>query len=276
VIPEQGIGTQVLFASCLPDLVKHVPNVTIGCEPRLVGVLRRSLPSVHVVVGGLLPVVAKSGLFDCHIMAGSLPRIFRRSAEAFSGAPYLSAEPLAQARWRQRLDALGPGLKVGVSWGGGGRKSDASHRRTNPNDWRPLAAIPNVHWVNLQYDTQPHERQAWQRAAGERFHDWDDFDKKFDLENLLGLMSQLDLVITVVNSNVHFAGGLGTPTWTLVPLGGEWRWQTSGEKCLWHDSVRLFRQQRLDDWSEVFAQLHVELSAWADAAKHGDRRGSAA
>ena len=88
-------------------------------------------------------------------------------------------------------------------------------------------------------------------------------------------MSQLDLVITVVNSTIHFAGGLGTLTWTLVPMGGEWRWQSSGEKCLWHDSVRLFRQQRLDDWSDVFTQLHAELAALV-ATNRGGQRGSAA
>jgi hypothetical protein len=274
VVPEQGIGTQVLFASCFADLAKHVPHVTVGCEPRLVGPMRRSFPGVHVVVGNLLPVVAKSGLVDCQIMAGSLPQLFSRTAEAFPGSAYLKAEPLAAARWRQRLDALGPGLKVGVSWGGGGRKSDASHRRTNPNDWRPLAVLPEVEWINLQYDAHPHERQAWQRVAGTRFHDWNDFDKKFDVENLLALLSQLDLVITVVNSTIHFAGGLGTPTWTLVPVGGEWRWQTSGEKCLWHDSVRLFRQRQLDDWSDVFTQLQAELAALI--ATNRERSNSAA
>jgi tetratricopeptide (TPR) repeat protein len=276
VIPEQGVGTQVLFVSCLADLAEHVPHVTVGCEPRLVGPLRRAFPSVHVLAGDLLPTLAKCGLFDCYLMAGSLPRVFRRSAGAFSGASYLTADPPARARWKQRLDALGPGLKVGVSWGGGARMSDASHRRTHPVDWRPLATLADVHWINLQYDAVPDELESWQQMAGDRFHDWNDLDKKYDLENLAGLMNQLDLVITVVNSTVHFAGALGTPTWTMVPLGGEWRWQSSGERCLWHNSVRLFRQQRLDDWSDVFAQLRAELVARANATRGGGRRDSAA
>ena len=276
VIPEQGVGTQILFASCLADLATHVPHVTVGCEPRLVGLLRRSFPTVQVVAGGLLPALAKSRLFDCYLMAGSLPRVFRRSVQSFPGARYLTADPIAQTRWKQRLDAMGPGLKVGVSWGGGAQKSDASHRRTDPIEWRPLTVLANIDWINLQYDAQPEELETWQRSAGDLFHDWHDLDRKHDLENLAGLVSQLDLVITVVNSTVHLAGALGTPTWTLVPLGGEWRWQTSGQSCLWHRSVRLFRQQRLDDWTDVFARLHVELAALVDAAKCGRQRGFAA
>ncbi len=148
VIPEQGVGTQLLFASCLADLAKHVPLVTVGCEPRLVRLLRRAFPSVQVVAGGLLPALAKTGRFDCYLMAGSLPRMFRRTAKAFPGASYLTADPLAQSRWKRRLDALAPGLKVGISWGGGARTSDASHRRADPRDWprRLMKRSANLTW----------------------------------------------------------------------------------------------------------------------------------
>ncbi len=276
IIPEQGIGTQILFASCLADLAGHVSNCTLGCEPRLLRLFRRSFPSVHVVAGGVLPVLAKCGLFDCYVMAGSLPRVFRRTQQDFSGASYLAAGSNARERWRQRLDALGPGAKVGVSWGGGGHQADTGHRRTEAGDWLPLLSLPEIEWVNLQYDASPGELDAWRQAAGGRFHDWHDFDKKHDLENLAGLVSQLDLVITAVNSNVHLAGALGVPTWTLVPVGGEWRWQARGENCLWHRSVRLFRQDRPDDWHSVFARLHGELAAHFAHRDDQSRHGAAA
>jgi ADP-heptose:LPS heptosyltransferase len=114
----------------------------------------------------------------------------------------------------------------------------------------------------LQYDAQPAELESWRAACGGRFHDCSDLDKKHDFENTAALVSELDLVISVVNSTVHLAGGLGVPTWTLVPLGGEWRWETSGEHCLWHDSVRLFRQRQFGDWAHAFDEVGRALSAW--------------
>jgi hypothetical protein len=260
VIPEQGLGTQVLFASCFRELAEHVSQVTVGVEPRLVGPLRRSLPGIHVVAGDLIPAMAADGLIDTYAWAGSLPRVFRRSAEAFSGDAYMIAEPVAAERWQRRLNELRPGLRVGVAWGGGGKAADTSHRRTRPNDWRQVAALAGVEWINLQCDALPEDVACWRHTVGQRFHNWNDFDKKYDLENFAGLVSQLDLVVTVVNSTAHIAGALGVPTWTLVPLGGEWRWQASGASCLWHRSTRLFRQQRLDDWSDVFDELRVELT----------------
>jgi hypothetical protein len=263
VLPEQGIGTQLMFASCLPDLLRRVSRVTLACDPRLVALMKRSFPSVVTVVDGLLPALIRNGGYDAYTMAGSLPQHLRRSTHSFPEVAYLVAEPALRLQWRERLSQLGRGLKVGVSWGGAAEKMDTLHRRTDPQAWWPLATVPDIHWINLQCDATPSDLAAWHQLAGGRFHELPDFDKKYDLENFAAVVSELDLVITVVNSTVHFAGALGTPTWMLVPLGGEWRWQARGEKCLWHKSVRLFRQQRLDDWSGVFARLRRELKARA-------------
>lgn len=261
VVPEQGIGTQVMLASCLGDLLARVPNVTIGCDLRLVGLLQRSFPTLAVVADGLLPALAAAGDYDAYVMAGSLPRVFRRTRAAFPTQTYLHAEPARRQSWRERLEGIGPGLKVGVSWGGGAGKADTAHRRTTPQDWWPLVTVPDVHWINLQFDVPTGEVHEWRQLAGARFHDWSDIDRKHDLENFAALVVQLDLVVSVVNSTVHIAGALGTPTWTLVPAGGEWRWLAGGEKCVWHDSVRLFRQSQLDDWRSVFQSLRSELAS---------------
>ncbi|MGD9633040.1 MAG: tetratricopeptide repeat protein [Pirellulales bacterium] len=275
VVPEQGIGTQVMLASCLADLLAVVPSVTVGCELRLIGPLQRSFPTVTFVADGLLPALVAAGNYDAYVMAGSLPRVFRRTLAAFPARTYLQAEPARRRRWRERLTELGSGLKVGVAWGGGAGKADTVHRRTVPQDWWPLVTVPNVDWINLQFDVPRAEFAEWRQLAGGRFHDWSDLDRKHDLENFAALVSELDLVISVVNSTVHVAGALGVPTWTLVPAGGEWRWLASGEKCVWHDSVRLFRQRQLDDWSGVFRSLRSELASLSRTSSRRRRKHAA-
>ena len=93
VVPEQGIGTQLMFASCLPDLLRRVSRVTLACDPRLVGLMKRSFPSVVTVVDGLLPALIRNGGHDAYTMAGSLPQHLRRSAQSFPQGSYLVAEP---------------------------------------------------------------------------------------------------------------------------------------------------------------------------------------
>jgi len=275
VVPEQGMGTQLMLVSCLRDLVARVPRVTIGCDPRLLGLLQRSFPNVTVVADGLLPALVKAGSYDAYLMAGSLPRVFRRTAAAFDGSAYLCGDATRAAAWRERLVESGPGLKVGVAWGGGAGKADTAHRRTRPQDWWPAATVPHVHWINLQFDVPQGELDEWRQLAGDRFHEWSDLDRKHDLENFAALVSELDLVISAVNSTVHFAGALGTPTWTLVPAGGEWRWLAEGDKCVWHDSVRLFRQRRLGDWLGVFQSLRSELATLSRTSSRPRRKHAA-
>src|SRR5262245_47567986 len=55
VVPEQGIGTQIMFASCVAELATHVPHCTLGCDPRLIQLFRRSFSTVEVVASGILP-----------------------------------------------------------------------------------------------------------------------------------------------------------------------------------------------------------------------------
>src|SRR3989304_294775 len=207
VVPEQGVGTQIMFASCLADLAARVPNCTLGCDVRLIKLFRRSFPTCNVVAAGTLPVLARNNRFDCFIMAGSLPRIFRRSAHQFSAAHYLSADPLASRGWRKRLPAPGAEAKIGITWRGGSLAPDSRHRCTAIADWRPLLALRDGRWINLQYDATASELEEWEQATGGRFHDFDAFDKKHDFEILAGLIEALDLLFPHVNSTFHLAGG---------------------------------------------------------------------
>ncbi len=272
VVPEQGVGTEIMFASCLRELSSCVAHCTVGCDPRLVSLLGRSYPAMGVVDIATLSSLAKRGHFDCYVMAGSLPRTFRRDRSDFPGDAYLLADPGAAGRWNARLGALGSRLKVGISWRGGESGWNAGPRNTNPQDWKNLLRLPGIAWVNLQYDTTDAELADWEATALGRIHDWDDLDQRNDFENMAGLIGQLDLVISVANSTVHLAGALGVPTWTVLPSAVDWRWQARGQTCVWHDSVRLFRQRLFrqhgtEDWADVFAGIVRQLEAFRDAPR---------
>ena len=49
VYGEQGIGDEIMFASCLPELIEQADRCLVACEPRLVPLFRRSFPTATVV-----------------------------------------------------------------------------------------------------------------------------------------------------------------------------------------------------------------------------------
>jgi hypothetical protein len=71
----------------------------------------------------------------------------------------------------------------------------------------------------------------------------------------------------VDNAVAHVAGALGVPTWTLLLFAPDWRWLLERSDSPWYPTMRLFRQSRFGDWSDVFERVHEELRYW-----HGDHR----
>jgi ADP-heptose:LPS heptosyltransferase len=69
------------------------------------------------------------------------------------------------------------------------------------------------------------------------------------------LISALDLVVTVDTALAHLAGALAAPVWVALPFRPDWRWLLEREDSPWYPTMRLFRQQRLDDWPGVFSQI---------------------
>jgi ADP-heptose:LPS heptosyltransferase len=67
------------------------------------------------------------------------------------------------------------------------------------------------------------------------------------------------MLITVDTSAAHLAGGLGIPTFLLLPFCPDWRWGTAGKTTPWYDSITLLRQSQAGDWEHVINSLIERL-----------------
>lgn len=261
---EQGVGDVFMFASCIPDLLKQEKNCLIEADSRLAPILKRSFPEVDCVIRP--PEVAatvqiKYPDVDFQVGMGSLPVIFRHSKDDFPRTSYLKADPNLRSKWADRLAELGEGMKIGISWRGGNSSQVAFKRCSEFAEWKSLLSVPNTHIVNLQYGNCENEIALAKDEMGVTLNAWDDLDLFFDLENMFALMSELDLVISIDNATVHFAGAMGVPCWMMLHKLPEWRWGLESDECDWYSSLKLFRQQKALDWKPVFERMETELKA---------------
>jgi len=127
--------------------------------------------------------------------------------------------------------------------------------------------IPNVSFVNLQYGEHATEATAASRQFGIDILTFPELDPLQDLDNFAAAVAALDLVISIDNSTVHFAGALGQTTWTLLPLVPDWRWQLKSNTTPWYSNMKLFRQKTLGDWESVVATVANELNRWLQSAR---------
>ncbi len=262
VTADQGLGDQIMFASCLPEVSSRAASTVVECDMRLEPLFRRSFPQVRVIGSLQTPVppwLAEVGERDFHAGSGSLPRYLRKRAADFpEHQGYLRAEPRRVAHWRERLAALGPGLKVGLSWRGGTPATRKRLRSIELSDLRSLCETPGCRFVSLQYGKCAPEIADFVAATGLALEHWQEAIDDYD--ETAALCSALDLTISVCTSVIHLNGALGRPTWILVPSAPEWRYGFTGERMLWYPSVKLYRQKESSSWDPVLNQIRADLA----------------
>jgi tetratricopeptide (TPR) repeat protein len=269
VYHEQGLGDEIMFASCLPDVLRAGADCVIECSVRLQPLFARSFPAASVVAADQtapdLSHLRALPACDWQVAAGSLPRFFRRTFEDFASTKaYLCADPTATARWQTQLRTLGAGINIGLSWRGGVQHTNRASRSIPPELLRPLLTIAGCSFVSLQYGAQAADLAILQDAIGARVHCWP--AALASIDETAALSAALDLVISVDTTVAHLAAALGTPVWVLVPPNAEWRYMTAGTRMPWYPSMRIFRRSRESGWEPVVAQVAAEL-----AAGHGKR-----
>lgn len=268
VTREQGLGDEIMFASCLPRLLEVAGHCIIECEPRLLGIFRRSFPAATVYAStpdGSLPREIAERDVDVAIPAGSIPRFLRRSLADFPRHHgYLRADPARVDRWRERLAQLGPGLTVGISWTGGVRKTRRAVRSIPLERWVPVLQAPAARFVSLQYTPDAAAAVAALRERhGLRIEHWAEAVE--DFEETAALACAVDLVVSVCTALIHLGGALGRPVWVMAPYSPEWRYGFSGDTMPWYPSVRVFRQPAFGEWEPVTSSVAAELRPLASA-----------
>ncbi len=253
---EQGLGDEILFATCIPDLIALGADVCLALDSRLVGLYQRALPEVRVVEDGCWG----DGPFDYHVPLGNLPGLLRRSRTEFRARwSYLVPAREQAALWADRLATVGSGLRVGICWRSGLRTPDRRRYYAELQEWLPILAVPGVTFINLQYDECEAELAAAETASGIRIHRWPQADLRNDLEGVAGLLWHLDLVITAPTAVSSLAGAVGTETWQLDP-GTDWT--VFGEdRSPWLPATRLFRRGGAEtNWSAAVGAVVAELT----------------
>jgi tetratricopeptide (TPR) repeat protein len=260
VTSEHAFGDTIQFARYLPLIQRDGGNVFLGCHPALFGLMARTF--------GADKVVAAQGPWppsDIHIQLLSLPGIFGTTlATVPAEIPYLKPDPERVVHWSHEITSGVPGseLKIGIVWQGS-LTIKGDRRSCSLSQFEGLARAPGVRLVSLQVGP------GTEQIASVPFPVMD-LGSRFDrnsLDDLAAAMVNLDLIITVDTAAAHLAGALAVPVWTLLSFVPDWRWLMDREDSPWYPTMRLFRQNRWGDWSDVFERGATAVSLFCLASK---------
>lgn len=275
VVGEQGIADEMIFGTCLPDVIEAVgPNgkVFIAVETRLVDLYQRSFPTA--VVGShravkfegrltrycpfMEAVGETEGKADAWTPMASLCALYRPDVGAFPDRDgYLKADPAKVAHWAAELEKLGPGLKVGLHWKSLVLTGVRARYFSSFDRWKPVLTAPGCVMVNLQCgDVSDDLVEA--EAAGVRI--WTPpINLKDDLDDLAALSCALDLVVGPGIAGTNIAAAVGARTW-LIHAPDDWHLMST-DHYPFYPRVRTFATGGFDGWPRAIAEVRAALEA---------------
>ncbi len=264
---EQGIGDEILTASMIPDAINAAKHVTVLCSERLVPLMRRSFPNATVDLRAEpLPKCATDSAIDFQMSLSELGGAFRKSFDDFpTRKQFLNADPDHANIIRGRYESLFPStLRVGLSWMSQKNYEVGWLKSHDLTNWAPILKVPGIKFINLQYGDRANDLAcAREQLNVDIFHD-QEIDPLKDMDAFAAQVAALDLVISVSNTTVHTAGGLGVPVWTLVAKGRGrfWYWFRDRSDSPWYPSMRLFNQETSGDWAKTVKHCAAALEQW--------------
>ena len=247
VISEQGFGDCIQFARFFSDLIKKnasIKYLTMASLTRLF--------TSNTLVQKVTHSYEAIGDFDYWIPMMSLPSVLNVTFENLAhSSRYIQTSNENTQKWRS---ILGPkkGIRIGICYSG---------RRDNwVNKYKgvPIAhfmalvqKFPDHEWINLQVEPANNEEQTLKdnnvRCFDGMIQDWHD---------TAGLLSNLDIVISIDTSVAHLAGAMSIPTYIpLTKFAVDWRWGLMNDTTPWYPTVRLFRQEDFGNWTTVFDKI---------------------
>lgn len=245
---EQGIGDEIMFASCIPDVMKISEKVIFDCHPRLRKIFHESFDIQCTGTRKNVTNVdwlAESGA-NASVCVSDLAMYYRNEDKDFPGTPYLKAKKI-----------LLPGKKpsIGISWKGGTVDTRANVRSITLDILKPILEL-DADFYSLQYTPESSKEVCeFEASTGIRVHHFPQWVETKHYDITMSAIASMDLVVSVCTSAVHAAGSLGVPCWVLCPSKPAWRYGVKGRRMPWYNSVELFRQNRDEPWSAVINEV---------------------
>ena len=252
ILSEQGFGDIFAFARYLFILKrKYETKVIFRVKKKLVHLFKKN---EFEVISETDPVPQH----DYHCLLLSLPKIFfEKEKKLAKRINYINVDEKIILKWKDKLSSI-KGYKVGINWQGN-PKNDHSRLRFVPlNLFEIFFSIENLNFISLQKGAGSEQIQNFKHK--DRLYDFmSDVDNKNAFEDTIGILKNLDLVITTDTYLAHVSSTLGVKTWVVLPLSPHWTWFLNSDRSPWYESTKLYRQKDFNRWESVFSKVKKDL-----------------
>ncbi|HSC60132.1 MAG TPA: tetratricopeptide repeat-containing glycosyltransferase family protein [Rhizomicrobium sp.] len=255
LIGDQGFGDTIQFCRYIPMAAERCPRILMAASKEMQPiVMQQKGITEYYDRWEQMPA------FDAYCSLSGLPKLFGTDLNNIPApVPYVKADPAKAEHWRKKLDALTPPgyRRMGLVWAGRPTHGNDFNRSTSLRQLAPLMAQPNIAFVSLQKGDGQNQIGSYFGTAplinfGAEIEDFTD---------TMGILDNLDRLVTVDTGVAHLAGAMGRPVSILVPFAPDWRWLLSRSDTPWYPTIALHRQDRPGDWDSAIAKAIALIRA---------------
>jgi len=183
---------------------------------------------------------------------------YRKTYDDFKGKkPHLLVDKSRVKYFKEKLPK--DTVLVGISWRSSLTNAMRNVHYLSVEDMEPLFSIPNVCFVNLQYDECEHELDIIRNKYNIDIINFPELDQMNDFDGVAGLMKNLDVVISPFTAVVELAGSIGVNS-ILFSNDGESKWRRTDDNIdVWYDSVKLIGSGVVGDKKALVMDIKHEL-----------------
>lgn len=235
---EQGFGDSLQFVRYLPMLKEKI-NFSLLVPNTLTRIFKLAFPDTNIISNREIDHDFELPLMSC-------PTLFKTTLDTIPYGIYLRAEKPLQPVPR----------RVGLVWAGQRRPDPDlaavdARRSMNLKDFEPFLDLP-LEFVSLQIGEPASQIKDYPQIETP-------IQNNFDFLDTANVIVGLDLVITVDTAVAHVAAAMGVPTWVLSRHDACWRWLHNREDSPWYPTVRIFGQDKINDWTTPILSITENL-----------------
>lgn len=240
---EQGMGDVLQFSKFLINLSPLCKKIDFLLYDKLLPVFKKKEKNINICKKSEV----LENKYDYKVSLGSLNKYFFREKN-FNSSSLINFSDEKRNKWSSILDK--EKKNIGLIWSGNffGPKE--------PSRSIELKKLNEILKLNLNFYS--FQNEIWERDK-KFFNNSNIIDlSKESFADIVGIIQNLDLIISTDTFFLHLACVCNKETWGLISFDADWRWYEY-YKYNPYKSLKIYKQNDYNNWDIVVDLMHRDL-----------------
>lgn len=245
IIPEQGLGDNLMFLRFVVEFQKIAPNSYFFCpEP-----LKDFCEKLNIRF-------SLSALEDSEYLISIMSLPYHLNSESLPPQNFLVHKTKKESEK----------INVGICWAGSPMHPMDKFRSTYLTYFSPFLNDKSFQVFSFQKEKSPRKyassKKIYDYAKGmEKFNIIDLSSKLHNAFDTAKMISNMDIFISVDTFPAHISGFVDVKSFVLVGEQSDWRWGTNESTSDWYRNIHIIRKKKNQSYKKLIESLYKKIKS---------------